>query len=64
MTIWNPNSFGVIGSGDLSILTLVRATDRPASTVGLATLAARQPLQGDSITGLHGVSTSARKIAA
>jgi hypothetical protein len=50
MTVWSANSFGAIGPGDLSILTLVWATDRPATTVALATLAARQPLLGESIS--------------
>jgi S1-C subfamily serine protease len=50
MTIWNPDSFGAIGDGDLSILTLVRATPHPATTIGLATLVARQPLVGESIS--------------
>jgi hypothetical protein len=50
MTIWNPDSSGAIGDGDLSILTLVRATPCPARTVGLATLVARQPLVGESIS--------------
>jgi hypothetical protein len=70
MTIWNPNSFGSLGDGDLSILTLVQAVAPPApassrsprkerarrrgrssnKVVGLATLVARQPTVGESIS--------------
>lgn len=50
ITIWNPDSFGAIGDGDLSILTLARATPRPATSVGLATLVTRRPLVGESIS--------------
>ena len=51
ITIWNPDSFGAIGDGDLSILMLVRATTPgPATTVGLATLVTRQPLVRESIS--------------
>jgi hypothetical protein len=61
MAIWNPTSFGPIGEGDLSILTLVPATPRPATTVGLATLVARQPLVGESI-GLIGFAAAGAKV--
>jgi hypothetical protein len=56
MVIWNPDSFTSIGDGDLSILTLVRATAQPAGaaqkavSVNVATLAARQPLIGEAVS--------------
>lgn len=56
MVIWNSDSFTSIGDGDLSILTLVRATAQRANTakkaisVNVATLAARQPLMEESIS--------------
>jgi hypothetical protein len=56
MVIWNPDSFTSIGDGDLSILTLVRATAEPVNAsnkaipINVATLAARQPSMGESIS--------------
>jgi hypothetical protein len=64
MAIWNPDSFTTIGDGDLSILTLVRATACPAAakpiTVNVAILAARQPLLEESIS-LIGFAASEAK---
>jgi hypothetical protein len=66
MAIWNPNSFTSIGYGDLSILTLVRATAGPASPLGqpisvnVPILAARQPLVGESVS-LMGFAASETK---
>jgi hypothetical protein len=56
MVIWNPDSFTSIGDGDLSILTLVRATAQLAGaaqkavSVNVATLSARQPLIGEGVS--------------
>jgi hypothetical protein len=64
--LWNPNSFTSIGRGDLSIVTLVRATGGPTLAHGVpvpitaAVLAARQPLVGESIS-LIGFAASETK---
>jgi len=55
MVIWNPNSFTSVGNGDLSILTLARATESdPAASqeisVKVATMAARQPGIGERVS--------------
>jgi hypothetical protein len=56
MAIWNPNTFTSIGDGDLSILTLVRATSSPVVAAGspilvnVAVLVARQPVVGENIS--------------
>ena len=51
--IWNPNNY-YFGDGDLAILTLVRipqnASRDLAPTVNVATLVARQPLMGETIS--------------
>jgi hypothetical protein len=56
MVIWNADSFTSIDDSDLSFLTLVNATAQPANaakkaiSVNVATLAAREPLMGESIS--------------
>jgi hypothetical protein len=56
MTIWNPDCFYPIGAGDLSVITLVRATAKPSLPadvpipVNAATIAARVPSVGETVT--------------
>lgn len=56
MVIWHAKDFTYIDDSDLSFLTLVNATAQPANaakkaiSINVATLAARQPLMGESIS--------------